>query len=712
MKQILQNLKTGQTELMEVPCPTIRPGCLLIKSRRSLVSLGTERTLVEYSKTSLMQRAKQQPEKLLMVLEKLKREGLLRTIGAVNDAVNKSLPLGYCNVGEVVDVGEGVIGFAAGDRVLSNGHHAEIVIVPQNLCAHIPDNVSDDMAVFGVLGAIALQGVRLAKPELGEKFVVFGLGVIGLLLVQLLRAQGCGVLAVDFDENKLNLAKQFGAETVNLSKAQDPIKIAKQFSNDWGVDGVLIAAATKSNEPMHQAAQMCRKRARIVLVGVVGLELERADFYEKELSFQVSCSYGPGRYDANYEEKGQDYPFGLVRWTEKRNFEAILGLMKDVQINVLPLISHQFNFDHAPEAYHLITSNQSPLGIILKYNAQTENAFIKTCFVDVGSIQQTKSSELSDKVTVGFIGAGAYAENILIPAFQKTPAKRISITSNGGLNAVKLAKKFRIEKASTDNNALFNDKSINTIVITTRHNNHASLACQAMQAGKQVFVEKPLAITQEDLDQIITSYKSAKEKSNGVLLMVGFNRRFAPHVIKIKELLGQKKVPKTFIMTVNAGSIPKSHWTQDPKIGGGRIIGEACHFIDLLRYLADDSISSFNVSSQGGVGDIVTITLSFADGSMGTIHYLSNGHKAFSKECLDVFCDGTILHLDDFCDLRGYGWKNFKQMKLRRQDKGQINCVNAFVNAILYGNNSPIPFDELCEVAQINLNIVEKLAGR
>lgn len=699
MKQILQNLKTGQTELAEVPCPAPKRGQVLIRTRQTLVSAGTERMLVEFGKGNLIEKARQQPDKVRMVLEKAKTDGVLPTLEAVRNKLDQALPMGYCNVGEVLETGAGVSGFAPGDRVASNGKHAEAVSVPVNLCAKIPDNVSDEAAAFTVLGAIALQGIRLAQPTLGETVVVTGLGLIGLVAVQLLRAQGCRVLGLDFDPAKLALARQFGAETVDLSAGQDPLTAALAFSRGRGVDAVLITAATKSNEPMHQAAQMCRKRGRIVLVGVTGLELSRADFYEKELSFQVSCSYGPGRYDPNYEEGGQDYPVGFVRWTEQRNFEAVLDMLADGRLDVAPLISHRFAIEAAEQAYELVGGSAPSLGILLRYPApeQKPEAELRT-----DTVRLRPAAPAAGKASIAFVGAGNYATAVLIPAFKATGARLKTVASAAGVSGAQAAQKFGFEETTTATDKLFADADINAVVISTRHNSHAALVCQALQAGKAVFVEKPLGLTLEELAQIETAYTA---QSQTPLLMVGFNRRFAPQVARMKTLLTGLAAPKAMIMTVNAGAIPPEHWTQDHAIGGGRIIGEACHFVDLLRYLAGAPIVAVQAAAVGGAEDVATFTLSFADGSTGTVHYLANGTKSFPKERLEVFCAGRILQLDNFRKLTGFGWPGFAKMNLWRQDKGQNACAAAFVQAAEKGGAAPVAFEELLEISRVTIEI-------
>lgn len=708
MKQILQDMARGETRLVEIPVPKFGDTDVLIQSVNSLISIGTERMLLEFGKANMLSKARQNPERVKMVIEKIKSDGLFATFDAVKSKLDQPLPLGYCNVGKVIDTGGKVQGIKVGDRVVSNGPHAEIVAVSQNLCAKVPDNISDEAASFTVIGAIGLQGIRLAAPTLGENFVVIGLGLIGLLTVKLLLANGCRVLGVDFDKTKRELAEQFGAETVSPDQSEDIIPAGIAFSKGRGVDGVLITASTKSSDPVSQAARMCRKRGRIVLVGVTGLELNRADFYEKELSFQVSCSYGPGRYDQNYEEKGQDYPLGFVRWTEQRNFEAVLDMMSIGQLDVNRLISHRFSFNNSVSAYKIVSDDENALGILLQYEELEQEK------------KQNNQVELNPTVikegkpVCGFVGAGNYASRILIPAFAKTDARLHTLVSWRGVSSTYHGKKHGFEHASTDVATVLNNKDINTVVIVTRHNTHASFVIDSLKAGKNVFVEKPLCLTLEELIEIKQIYFSKTSPR----LMVGFNRRFAPQIIKMKELLDHVKQPKVFLMTMNAGAIPAETWIQDNDIGGGRIIGEACHYIDLMRHLVGSKIISVHARRMGEhpsmdiTEDKASITLGFADGSFGTIHYLANGGKAFAKERIEVFAGDAVLQLDNFRKLKGFGWNNFGKMNLFRQDKGQAACAAAFVECIEHGKKTPIAFEELVEVSQISIEAAVQLRNQ
>ena len=707
MKQVLQSLKTGTIELVDVPVPCAGNESVVIQTTTSLISAGTERMLMSFGKANLLNKARQQPDKVRMVLDKVRTDGMAATLDAVRSKLDQPLAPGYCNVGYVTELGAGVAEFALRDRVVSNGKHAEIVVVPKLLCARVPDQVSDEAASFTVLAAIGLQGIRLVKPTLGECVVVTGLGLIGLLTVQMLRAQGCRVLGIDFDPARLELARQFGAEVVNPSGGHDVLAVAAAFSRGVGVDAVIITASTKSNEPIAQAARMCRKRGRIVLVGVVGLELSRADFYEKELTFQVSCSYGPGRYDPKYEEAGHDYPVGYVRWTEQRNFEAVLDLMASGSLDVAPLISHRFELERADEAFGLLMSGEPSLGILLKYGNTSDPARASIRRVAL------RDAPLPARCIVAFLGAGNYAGRVLIPAFQAAGAQLHSVVSGGGVSAVHFGKKFGFSEAGTDYDSVLQNPDIDTVVIATRHDAHARQVLAALRAGKHVFCEKPLCLTLSELHEIELVVASHPNQ----LLMVGFNRRFSPQVTEIKSLVDTVTEPKAFIMTVNAGDIPADHWTQDPEVGGGRIIGEACHFIDLLRHLAGAAItrhSVFALSRAGGTtgpADRVSIMLEFADGSVGTVHYLANGHKSFPKERLEVFAGGRILQLDNFRRLRGWGWGQIRTKRLWRQDKGQTACAAAFIEAVRKGEPSPIPENELLEVSRVSIEVAAAVTG-
>lgn len=702
MKQIFQSLKNGKTSIEDVPCPICKDDHLLIESKLSLVSPGTERMLIQFGKNNLFLKAKSQPDKVREVIEKAKIDGLSATFEAVSSKLDQPFAPGYCNVGKVKTSRVG--GFNHGDRVVSNGQHAEMVHVPKYLCAKIPETVTDEAASFTILGAIALQGIRLANPTIGESVVVTGLGLIGLLTVQILRANGCKVLGIDINPERRALAASFGAEVVDPADPVNLFSIASKVSRGSGMDAVILTASSESNELISQAAKMCRKRGRIVLVGVVGLDLRRADFFEKELVFQVACSYGPGRYDKNYELGGNDYPIGFVRWTEQRNFEAVLDLMESGVIDTSGLISHSYQLSDAESAMELITSDVPALGVLIKYKNDLES-------VDLSSplIKLSKSISAPGVHKVAFLGAGNYASRFLIPAFQKNGAELHTIVSQGGVTASYNGKKHGFKNACTDENLVLSDPDIDTVVIATRHDLHARQVIAALEAGKNVFCEKPLCLTMDELEDI----KKVHQEHPHQKLFVGFNRRYSPLVRLMKVKLACSKQPKSIIITVNAGQVAADHWTQDPRSGGGRIIGEACHFIDLAHHLVEkkclksSAIVTEEPTTANKLFDTATINLSFADGSTATIHYFSNGHKSFSKERVEVFANGQIISIDNFRTLEGWGWSNFRKKRLWRQNKGQTEAVKEFFETTTAANLENV--NTLFDVSRISIEINEKI---
>ena len=708
MKQVLQNLRTGLTEVVDVPCPQGQPGQCLIQTRASLISAGTERMLVEFSQANLLQKARQQPDKVKQVLDKIRTDGLLPTLDAVFRRLDVPLPLGYCNAGVAVaspgpppSVG---LRIEAGDRVVSNGRHAEMVSVPKNLCAKVPDGVSDEEAAFTVLGAIALQGIRLAQPALGETFVVFGLGLVGLLTVQLLRANGCKVIGIDLNSERVGLAETFGALPVDVSNGADPVRAVSSATDGVGVDGVLITASAKTDEIVHQAAEACRKRGRIVLVGVVGLNLRRSDFYGKELTFQVSCSYGPGRYDESYEQKGQDYPVGYVRWTEQRNFEAVLAMLASGRLNVKPLITHRFKLEDAVQAYEQIQSDPGALGVILEYGEQVDFS----PRVQMGAGLRLDSSLVRPRI--GVIGAGNFAKATLLPALAKTDADLRYVADLDPVAARHAGSKFGAKEAVTDYTILLKDPEVDAVCVLVGHNLHARFVCEALRAGKHVHVEKPLAMNEAELGEIESTLSATGEGGASRMLLLGFNRRFSPHTQKVKALLAGHSGPLCMTMTANAGAIPADHWVHDPERGGGRIIGEACHYIDLMAFLAGALVTSVAAAQVGAEGetceDKMSILLTFADGSVGTVNYFANGAKSYPKELLDVFTDDRVLRIENFRVTRGYGFKGFRSLKTRRQDKGHGAEMAAFIGRIAEGGEPLMSFDEMANVTRASFAAV------
>lgn len=698
MKQIIQDLKDGNTILEEVPAPLVKPGQVLIQTTRSLVSLGTERMLVEFGKANFIQKARQQPDKVKEVINKVKTDGLQPTINAVFNKLGQPLPLGYCNVGKVIAVGKGVEEFVIGDRVASNGPHAEYVSVPKNLVAKIPDEVSDEEAAFTVIGAIGLQGIRLANPTFGETVVVVGLGLIGLITAQFLKANGCQVIGFDFDSSKVALANSFGITAVNPGEGIDQVSFVKNFTQGVGADAVIITASNKSNEIISQSAKMSRKKGRIILVGVIGLDISRADFFEKELTFQVSCSYGPGRYDETYEQKGQDYPLPYVRWTEKRNFEAVLQAIASKAVNFEPLITERVPLDQYQQIYGDMSGSKSIASILVYPEKSGE---------PLHSVAIASNSFKPGKGTVGIIGAGNFTSAMILPCLKKTPAKLKFISSSAGLSGTTLAKKFGVAQSTTDNSLILKDSEVDLVMVTTRHNAHARMVIDALKAGKHVFVEKPLALNQEELDGVLEEYVES-----GKTVSVGFNRRFAPLAIQMKKALGSGNTPMNIIATMNAGMIPANVWVHDMEVGGGRIIGEACHFIDLISYLAGSKVKAVCMSSMGvnpeENTDNATILLKYENGTNGVINYFANGSKAYSKERVEVYHQERTLIMDNWRKLTGFGFKNFSSAS-SSQDKGHQNQFNLLIESIQKGGNAIIPMDELVNTTKASFAAIESL---
>lgn len=703
MKQIIQDLKNGATILEEVPVPQVKGGCVLIKTTRTLVSLGTERMLVEFGKANLIDKARQQPDKVKQVLDKIKTDGLQPTLEAVFNKLGQPLPLGYCNVGKVVAVGRGVTEFQVGDRVASNGNHAEYVCVPQNLVAKIPDNVTDDEAAFTVIGSIGLEGIRLLKPELGETIVVVGLGLIGLIVSQLLRANGCRVVGVEFDQAKLDLAAQWGVIPVNPAKGDDQVKVVEELTNGIGADGVIITASAHDDSIIHNACLMSRKRGRIILVGVIGLNMRRDDFYKKELTFQVSCSYGAGRYDEEYENKGHDYPFAYVRWTEKRNFQAILGAISDGGLKVKPLITEEVELADYNEIYGDMRKRGS-IASIIRYPASDvrgkredgRDETVVRCFE--GEAGNGK---------MGIIGAGNYTGSTVVPCLKKAGAKIKFIASAGGLTAKMMAKKAGAEFATSDYQEILKDPEVGMVLITTRHNLHAKMVKETLEAGKSVFVEKPLCLHPEELEEISEAYKKA---GKGVTLTVGYNRRFSPFAVKLKSMIGDG--PKNIIATMNAGFIPPEVWVHDLEVGGGRIIGEACHFIDLCSYLAGSKVTAVCMNAMGENPqentDNATILLKYENGTNAVINYFANGSKAYQKERVEVFSQERVFILDNWRKLEGFGAKGFSKMT-GGMDKGQKDEFRMLNERMLNGGESLIPFESIVNTTKASFACIESL---
>ena len=696
MLQIIEKLSNGSVELIDIPIPNVRDNEVLIKTTVSLVSKGTEKMLIDFGKASLIKKALQQPEKVKEVISKVKTDGLSSTIKAVKNKLENPIPLGYCNVGTVVSIGKNISEFKIGDRVASNGPHAEYVVVPKNLVSKIPENVSDDHASFTVIGSIALQGIRLVNPNFGENIVVVGLGLIGLLTAQLLKANGCRVIGLDFDKEKINLAKSYGIDVLDLNSGLNEVDYVLDKTDNIGTDAVIITASNSSNKIISNAAKMCRKRGKIVLVGVVGLNINRSDFYEKEISFQVSCSYGPGRYDSDYEQKGNDYPLPYVRWTENRNFKAILSSISNGNLKVDELISEKIEFTDFKKIYNNLNKNSIASLFIYKQN--------KEKIINQVTIVENKIYNNS-KPIFGIIGAGNFTGSTILPNLKNLKSQIKSIASSKGLSGSILANKFKIEKSVTDYRLILNDDSINTIIITTQHGSHAKFVSEALDNNKYVFVEKPLAITKDGLDMVVNSQK----KSKG-FITVGFNRRFAPLSIELKKRLSNQ--PMNVIATMNAGYIPHDSWVHDIKSGGGRIMGEACHFIDLITFLTGSLVKSVCMNSMGKTPatntDNASILLKYKNGSNAVINYFANGSKSYSKERIEVHQHNTSYIIDNWRKLSAFGVNGLKS-KRTRQDKGHYNQFKTLIDNIENGKGPNISWNEIYNTSKTTLAAIDSL---
>jgi len=710
MKQIYRSFKKDSLGLYDVPSPKVQMGMVLVKNIASAISLGTENMVASFGDKTIYQKARSRPDLAKQVLDKMKTDGIIPTLNTALTRLDQPIALGYSCAGEIIAKSNEIKDIDVGDRVACAGGgyavHAEQILVPRNLIAKIPEGVSEEFAAFTTIGSIALQGVRLANRGLGDTVAVIGLGLIGLITVQLLKAAGSKIIAYDPMESQLDVARNLGVECVSTDHDYF-LDMCSKHTNGYGVDGVIITASTKSNEPVEAAGEICREKGVVVAVGAVGLKIPRKIYYEKELSVIVSKSYGPGRYDKNYEEKGQDYPIGYVKWTENRNMQAFLNLLEVKAVDLNPIITHRFQIDEVIKAYELIKSppRENLIGVIIQYPHETRTDK-KIHLISEGK----KRLRNENSINIGFIGAGGFASSVIIPNLKKM--KSVHFTGVCNINshtAHNKAQKFGFDYCTTDIDEILKDNTINTVFITTRHNNHAELVLKALDFSKNIFVEKPLALKRKDLEQIAEKYTGMSDVRP--LVMVGYNRRFSPLIYKMKALLREHVDPMSVIITVNVGQIAKEHWTQDLEEGGGRIKGEACHFIDLMRFIVDKPIDTWTAVKMGGdpLNDKVTISLTFEDGSFGSIHYFANGSKQYQKEQIEVFNNGRILQLNNFNNLVGYGWPGFRIMKLRRQDKGHYQELSAFIDAIDGGKLAPIPFNELLEVTGVTLDIADSL---
>jgi predicted dehydrogenase/threonine dehydrogenase-like Zn-dependent dehydrogenase len=702
MKQIIQNMKTGETQVIDVSIPVIQPGYLLVQTKASLVSSGTERTLVSFAEKNLVGKAQSRPDLFKQVLDKAKREGLFSTINAAFNRLDVPLTLGYSSAGIVLEIGDEVVGFKPGDRVVCAGGgyavHAEYALVPKNLIAHLPDTVNFESGAFATLGAIALNGVRLANPQVGESCAVIGLGLLGLLTSQIVAASGCEVIGMDIDADRVQFANKTGLQAFENNHIKSNYL---SLTNGRGFDHIFICADTSSNDPIETAGVIARDRANVIAIGAVGLSIPRKLYYEKELTFKIARSYGPGRYDHAYEEDGKDYPLGYVRWTEGRNLEAIVGLLNRKEMNVSPLITHRFTIGESKDAYKLITdeNKRNYLGVIITYPEQDQRSIEnEICF------SNRHKPKVENKVNIGVIGAGNYANAVFLPAIKKNSDSLLNgIISTKGLNAQQSANKYGFLFSGSNEESIINNKEIDVVVILTQHNNHARLVKDSLQSGKHVYCEKPLAITVDQLKTIIPEL----QKKEHPYLSVGFNRRFAPFSIQLNSFFKDRTEPLVANYRINAGFLPESHWLNDPSKGGGRLIGECCHFIDYMIFLfgqVPKSVQTLVVPSVGKYSnDNFILSLIFPDGSIGTISYLSNGNKSLGKEYLEVFCEGKTGILNDFRSLQLFGKSVDKKRSIFKQDKGHSAAWNAFIETIKTKDVPPISYSELINGVYVTL---------
>ncbi|MBX3008341.1 MAG: bi-domain-containing oxidoreductase [Melioribacteraceae bacterium] len=700
MRQLTQNLKDGKMELTEVPSPILQKGYILVKNHYSIISAGTEGKTVSDARKGYIAKAKSRQKEVKMVLDTVKTQGIKKTYEMVMNKLEALSPLGYSSSGVVIEVGESVAGYEVGDFVACGGSgasHSEIISVPVNLCVKVDKSIDLKHAAFTTVASIAMQGVRQSEVKLGESCVVIGLGLIGQLTIQILNAAGIKSIGVDISENQVQLAKRCGASFA-INRNSDGIEqIIKSYTSGFGADAVIITAGTSSTDPVELAGRISRQKGKVVIVGAVSTGFNREHYYKKELDLRMSCSYGPGRYDNNYEEKGIDYPIGYVRWTENRNMQTFIELLKAGKILLEKLITHQFDFQDAPSAYEIILNKTVPFnGIVLKY--PNEVSYEKKVIVC------ERKSYIETDVNIGFIGAGSFAQNMILPNIPNY-ANKVTVVTGHGHTSRSVAQKFGFDNAATVAEEVFNDKSINTIFITTRHNLHAENVINGLQNKKNVFVEKPLCLNERELDQIIDVYNSS-----GAKLMLGYNRRFAPQITQLKERLNDS-VPKAINYRINAGYIPKDHWTQDLEIGGGRIIGEVCHFIDLTLFLSGSNINSVYsalLGSQENLSDTLNIQLTFENGSIASISYFSNGSKKLEKEYLEVFYAGNTYLLKDFKELESYT-ERVKKDKISSQNKGHKKEIELFIDSIKNGKPAPIKADEIFHTSRVTFNVIESI---
>jgi predicted dehydrogenase/threonine dehydrogenase-like Zn-dependent dehydrogenase len=698
MKQVLQHARTGEIAVVEVPAPKLLSGCVLVQIAASLLSAGTERAASEFANKNLFQKAQTRPDLVQQVISKVRRDGIFPTIAAVRQRLDQPVSLGYSSAGIVAGVGEGITDIQVGDRVACAGAsyavHAELACIPRLLVAKFPieEKIDFEEAAFSTVGAIVLHGVRLAEAKLGDVVAVIGLGLLGQIAVQTLKAAGCRVIGHDVLPERADLALRMGADAASSSRKEFH-QLCLRRSSGNGADAVLITAQTESDGPVNLAAQVARDRAIVVAVGTVGMDLSRKYYFEKELDFRVSRSYGPGRYDAAYEQKGRDYPIGYVPWTENRNMQAFLHLLADGKVDVKSLITHRFPVEQATAAYELISNRSaSYMGVLIEYSDTLDNRPVLELIK-----KPTGNTNHVNRLAIGFLGAGNFANSTLLPAIKRSGhVDLVNVFSANGSHARYTAEKFGFRACATDENQIINDPDVDTVVIATRHHLHANQVIAALAANKNVFCEKPLCLTKSQLKEIVRE----KMRATDPILMVGFNRRFAPMAMRMKKFLNSIHEPLALHYRINAGFIPPDHWTNDPEQGGGRILGEVCHFIDFLAFLTGAKpvqVQTRDIGNPGRYsGDNVILSLAFADGSQGTITYIANGDTSFSKERIEVFGGGAAAVLEDFrhCEFVQHGKKQTSRT-LFRQDKGHSGEWRSFSEAVRQQSERPIPFDDI-----------------
>jgi predicted dehydrogenase/threonine dehydrogenase-like Zn-dependent dehydrogenase len=717
MKQLLQNMRNGKVYIEEIPVPKLKPGTALVQNAFSLISAGTERMVTEFAGKNLVGKARSRPDLVGQVLDKARRDGIIPTLVSALNRLDQPMVMGYSSAGTILNVSSELSNFKPGDRVACAGGnyavHAEYAVVPKNLLTLLPDGVDFESAAFSTLGAIALQGFRLAGLQLGESVAVIGLGLLGLLTVQIALSAGCHVLGIDIDPKRIELGKKLGYNAILRSDSDEN---AMSYTHGHGFDAVLICADSRSSDPVELAGKLARDHGKVIAVGAVGLNLPRKIYYEKEIIFQVSRSYGPGRYDPKYEENGQDYPYGYVRWTEGRNMEAFVELIASQKVNVHPLISHRFPIENAPQAYQLITGKaEEPfLGVLIQYPFDSNPP--SSTRIDRKEGLYKNSVTPATKVSLGVFGAGNYANATFLPVVKKAGnTTLVGIASASGVTATNAANKFGFQFVTSSENEILEDPNINTVLILTQHNFHAPQVIKALSGGKHVYCEKPLALNLEELSEI----EELLKKDTSPLLTVGLNRRFAPLARQLKDFLADRSEPLFAHYQVNAGYLPLTHWLHDPQRGGGRIIGEGCHFIDFLTFLVGAppvTVSGISLPDQGRYQkDNVVLDFRFPDGSIGSISYMANGDKSYSKEQVQVFCAGKVAFLDDFRRLELVKNGNRKILKPKfNQDKGHFNAWNAFINSITQaGNVPPIPYGDIFGVSRASFAAMEAInAGK